>query len=117
MEAAISELTLQCDPNEAMKALYLLSAPAEEMNISMVQEMGEYLKSFAPNAIIRSGDYPVERGMLDVTIILSQIREVDEVKDFYSRSVEVAKEIKRKTDVDEGTSETDEASKDIPTLI
>ncbi len=118
MDEAISELTLQCDPNEAMRALYLLSAPTDEMNISIVQELGEYVKKLAPNAVIRSGDYPTERGLMDVTIILSQIKELEEVKDFYSQSIEVAQEIRRKTAEEEGSvSETDEASKDIPTLI
>ncbi|MFC1965462.1 tubulin/FtsZ family protein [Chloroflexota bacterium] len=118
MEEAISELTLLCDPNEAMRALYLLSAPTEEMNVSIVQELGEYVKKLAPNAVIRSGDYPTERGMMDVTIILSQIRELDEVKEFYSKAIEVGQEINRKTaTAEDGISETKEASKDIPTLI
>ncbi|MFC1953909.1 cell division protein FtsZ, partial [Chloroflexota bacterium] len=118
MEEAISELTLQCDPTEAMKALYLLSAPGDEMNMSTVQELGEYIKKLAPNAVIRSGDYPTERGLMDVTIILSQIKELDDVKEFYNKAIEVGQEIQRKTNVAENdASETDEASKDIPTLI
>ena len=84
----------------------------------MVQELGEYVKKLAPNAIIRSGDYPTERGLMDVTIVLSQIKELEEVKDFYSQSIEVAQEIRRKTAVaEDSVSETEEASKDIPTLI
>lgn len=118
MEEAVSELTLQCDPSEAMRALYLLSATAGEMNITMFKELGDYVKKLAPNAIIRSGDYPTERGLMDVVIILSQIRELDKVKEYYSKFAKVAQEIKRKTNATEKSiSETEEAFKDIPTFI
>src|SRR4030042_1776126 len=36
MDAAISELSLSCNPAEADRALYLLSAPPKEMNMDLV---------------------------------------------------------------------------------
>lgn len=118
MEETISELSLQCNPSDATKALYLISAPADEMNITLIKELGDYMKSIAPNAIIRSGDYPIERGYMDVVIILSQLREVGKVRNYYKESIGAAEEIKRKIDiVEEKVSETDNASKDLPTLI
>lgn len=117
METTISELSMQCEPGDAASALYLISAPAEEMNIALIKELGDYVKNMAPNAIIRSGDYPIERGMMDVVVILSQLREVERVREYYIKSSGAAEEIKRKIAAAEGSSETDEASKDLPTLI
>jgi hypothetical protein len=87
------------------------------MNMSLVKELGEYLKGVAPNAVIRSGDYPIEKGFMDIVIILSQLKEMGIVIDYYQKSVGVAEEIKRKLEASStGTSLTDEASKHLPTL-
>lgn len=117
MDETISELSVQCDPRDAARALYLVSAPNSEMNMSLVKELGDYLKGIAPNAVIRSGDYPVERGLMDIVVILSQLKEMERVKEYYEQSVGVAEEIKRKLEAaSSGTSLTDEASKHLPTL-
>ena len=118
MEETISELSLRCNPGDATKALYLISAPTDEMNITLIKELGDSMKSIAPNAIIRSGDYPIERGYMDVVVILSQLREVEKVRKYYTESIGAAEEIKRKTDiVEDKVSETDKASNDLPTFI
>jgi cell division GTPase FtsZ len=117
MDETISELSAQCDPRDASRALYLVSAPNSEMNMSLVKELGEYLKGIAPNAVIRSGDYPIEKGFMDVIIMLSQLKEMETVIDYYRKSVDVAEEIKRKLEAASiGTSVTEEASKHLPTL-
>ncbi len=117
MDGAIGELSVQCNPADAATALYLISAPTEELNMDLVKELGDSLKNFSPNAIIRSGDYPIERGLLDVVIILSRFKEMEKVQEYYNKSISVAEEIKRKLDVtDSGVSMTEEASKDLPTL-
>ena len=36
MDAAISELSLYCNPEDARRALYLISAPSREMNVDLV---------------------------------------------------------------------------------
>jgi tubulin-like protein CetZ len=117
MDETISELSAQCDPRDAARALFLVSAPNSEMNMSLVKELGEYLKGIAPNSIIRSGDYPVERGLMDIVIILSQLKEMEVVLDYYKKSVGVAEEIKRKlAAASDGTSVTEEASQHLPTF-
>lgn len=117
MDETISELSAQCDPRDAARALYLVSAPNSEMNMSLVKELGEYLKGIAPNAVIRSGDYPIEKGLMDIVIILSQLKEMETVIDYYRKSIGVAEEIKRKLEAaSTGTSVTDEASKHLPTF-
>jgi len=118
MDEALSELSLTCNPREANRALYLLSAPAREMNMELVKELGDYLRDIAPKAIIRNGDYPRQRGELDVTIILSELDSVDKVKNYYCKSTEVIEVIKKKqAELTGKLKDIDEAAKDIPSLL
>jgi len=87
MDEAIGEISRLCKPEDAASALYLVSAPAQEINLDLIKELGDYLKKAASSAIIRSGDYPVGRGIMEVTVILSQLSDVARVRDFYKRSV------------------------------
>ena len=118
MDQALSELSIECNTKEAMRALYLLSAPAKEMNMDLVKELGDYLRKVAPEAIIRNGDYPRERGIIDVIIILSELNDVEKVRGYYTKSAGMVEEIKRKQAVTaRKLSVTEEAGKDIPTLL
>jgi cell division GTPase FtsZ len=81
MDEAISELSLKCNPADCRRALYLVSGPAKEMNMDMVKEIGDYMRDIAPEAIIRNGDYPRERGLVDVTVLLSELSDVEKVRD------------------------------------
>jgi len=89
MDEAISELSLKCNPADSRRALYLVSGPAKEMNMDMVKEIGDYMRDIAPEAIIRNGDYPRERGVVDVTVLLSELSDVDKVRDYYLRSTDL----------------------------
>ncbi len=71
MDEAVSRLSIRCNTMDSRRALYLVSAPTKEMNMDVIKEIGSYLRSLAPKAIIRSGDYPREKGSLDVSLILS----------------------------------------------
>jgi len=118
MDEATSELSVQCNPSDSARALYLLTAPAKEMNMDLIKELGDHLRSMAPEATIRDGDYPRERGVIDVTVILSQFRDMEKVKDYYTRSAGVVEAIKRKQETAaRRLSVTEEASKDVPTLL
>ena len=48
IDEAITELSVKCDTNDSARALYLLSAPAEEINMDLIKELDEYLRSVAP---------------------------------------------------------------------
>ncbi len=85
MDEAISNLSLKCDPKDSGSALYLLSATAKDMNMDMVKELGDYLSSLAPEAIIRYGDYPRGGNVLKITVILSQLSSVAKIKAYYDR--------------------------------
>jgi len=118
MDEALTELSLKCNPADAGRALYLLAAPAKEMNMDLVKELGDYLKDLASEAIIRNGDYPRERGVMDVTVILSELSDVVKVRDYYSESASFIHEVKRKQDEAESKLKViDEAAKDIPSLL
>jgi len=118
MDAALSELSLKCDPAEASRALYLVSGPGKEINLSSVGEIGEYLKDLTPEAVMRNGDYPREKATLSVSVILSELRKVDKVRDYYTSTAKiVSSRKKRRTMVESQLREIEAASKDVPSLV
>jgi len=118
MDEAISELSLRCNPKDAGRALYLISAPAKEMNMDIIKELGEWMRELAPNAVIRNGDYPRERGQLVVTVILSELSEVEKVRRYYSQSTDLIPVIKkRQAEIRSKLKSIDEVGKDIPSLL
>ncbi len=118
MDEAISELSIRCNAKDAGRALYLISAPAKEMNMDMVKDLGDWLRELAPNAIIRNGDYPRERGSLDITLILSELSDVEKVRKYYTQSTNLVPIIKqRQKEVAAKLQGIEEAAKDIPSLL
>ena len=118
MDEAISELSMNCNPKDAARALYLLSAPGKEMNMDLIKELGDYLRDLAPEAVIRNGDYPRERGVLDVALVLSELKAVDKVKEYYNKSAGFISVIKERQEEIKGKlREIEDASKDIPSLL
>ncbi len=116
MTAAIDGLSLKCNPTDARRALYLLSAPPEEMNMTLINEMGNSLKRIATEAIIRSGDYPREKRSLDVTLILSELSNVDKVMGYFTTAIQrLSSYQKRRLGYEFGGLE--DAFKDIPSLL
>ena len=118
MDEALSELSIKCNPADSGKAIYLVSAPAKEMNMDLIKELGDYLRGISPEAVIRNGDYPRERSLIDVTLILSELNAVDKVKGYYSKASGVIHELKGRREEFEGKlKEIEEASKDLPSLL
>jgi len=117
MDETLSELSIRCSPSDSANALYLVSAPAQDMNVDLIKELGDYLRDIAPNAVIRSGDYPGGRGEMDITVILSQLRDVEKVRDYYNKSAGIIDDIKRQETIANEQSVTEEDSKDLPTLL
>jgi cell division GTPase FtsZ len=118
MDEAISELSLKCNPADSRRALYLVSGPAKEMNMDMVKEIGDYMRDIAPEAIIRNGDYPRERGIVDVTVLLSELSDVGKVRDYYLKSTDLIPEFKkRQEETEDKLRALEEVSKDIPSLL
>ncbi len=118
MDEAMSELSLKCSPADASRALYIVSAPARELNMELIKELGDYMRSIAPGAVIRNGDYPREKTALDVTVLLSELRDVEKVRGYYTRSVSLISSLeKRQEEIDTKLIGMDEASQDIPSLL
>lgn len=118
MDEAMSELSLTCNPRDANRALYLLAAPASEMNMELVKELGDYLRDIAPKAIIRNGDYPREKGVIDVTVMLSELDTVNKITNLYGESTTVIGDIQKKQEeLACKLKDIEEAAKDIPSLL
>ena len=118
MDQAISNLSLACNPKDSASALYLLSAPAKEMNMDLVKELGEYLSEVAPEAIIRYGDYPRGGSELKITLILSQLNAVDEVREYYDEMPHLIQEKERRQERNEAKlRELVDASVAVPSLF
>jgi cell division GTPase FtsZ len=113
MDEAVLRLSVPCNPADASRALYLVSAPAGEMNMYIIKEIGEYLRSIATRATIRNGDYPREKGILDVNVILSGLANVGKVRDYYRKSEFQRRQIER----EERLREMEELGRDIPSLL
>ncbi len=118
MDAAMSELSLNCNPADARRALYLISAPPREMNVDLIKEIGDYLRGMAPEAIIRNGDYPRQRGVLDVTVILSELSDVEKIRHYYTTSTGLIPQFKkRQKETEVKLKAIEDTSKDIPSLL
>jgi cell division GTPase FtsZ len=86
MDEAIGEVSRICELADATRALYLICAPARDINMDLIKGLADYLKNTVPNAVIRSGDYPIERSAIEVTVIVSRLSDVPRVRDIYTRS-------------------------------
>jgi cell division GTPase FtsZ len=118
MDEAISELSLQCNPADSRRSMFLVSGPAKDMNMDMVKELGDYMRVLTPQAVIRNGDYPRERGLMDVTVLLSELTEVEKVRNYYSMSTDLIPEFKnRREETEEKLKALEDASKGIPSLL
>ena len=118
MDEALSELSLKCNPREARKALYLLTAPPEGMNMDLIKELSSSLKSMALEAIIRTGDYPRSKGSLDVTIILSELVASRKVMDYFTKTIHyISGSKRRRGGIEFEHRGIEEAFKDIPSLL
>ena len=118
LDQAISGLSVKCNPLDSKRALYLVSAPAKEINVDLIKELGSYIKNMAPEAVIRSGDYPREKGAMDVTLILSEMSDVEKVRNYFTKAINLISELKKRQ---EGLVSTqrgiDITIKDIPSLL
>ncbi len=118
MDQAITKLSLKCNPKDACSAMYLLSAPNVEMNMDLVKELGEYLSDIAPEAIIRYGDYPRRESALKITVVLSELKRVEQVKEYYDNLADQIRDKKiRQKEIEAEIKELVDASAVVPSLL
>jgi cell division GTPase FtsZ len=118
LDEAISGLSIKCNPLDSKRALYLVSAPAKGINVDLIKELGTYIKNMAPEAVIRSGDYPREKGSLDVTLVLSEMSDVEKVRNYFTKAINLIAELKKRQAGMVSTQRgIDITVKDIPSLL
>ncbi|MFC2006000.1 tubulin/FtsZ family protein [Chloroflexota bacterium] len=118
MDEAVSRISLRCKSIDSRRALYLISAPAKEMNVDLIKELGVHLKTLAPEAIIRSGDYPRDRGSIDVSLILSELSDVAKVRSYFTKTLSLISSIKKRQEgIETERLGIDVTLKDIPSLL
>ncbi|MBN1862810.1 MAG: cell division protein FtsZ, partial [Dehalococcoidales bacterium] len=115
---AVSELSLRCSPAEAGRGLYLISAQHSDMNMNLVKDIGTHLRRIAPEAIIRTGDYPREKGPLNVTVMLSELSGVSKIIDYFTKTIELIDLLKRKREgIEVEHRDLADSFRDIPSLL
>ena len=118
MGDAINELSLKCNPSNAKRALYLITGPPDEMNMTLINEMGNSIKQIATEALIRSGDYPRDNRSLSVTLILSELILVAKVMEYFTKALRsISSNKKRWEGMDYEHRGIEEALRDIPSLL
>lgn len=117
MDKALGELSLTCEPKNAGRALYLVTAPPKEMKMEVIKQLGDNLKTVAPDALIRSGDYPRQKGSLDVSVILSEISSVRKITNYFTKAIDLISVMKAKRGLGYANRKLEETFDDIPVLL
>ncbi len=118
MDEALGELSLKCNPTDARKGLYLLTAPHEAMSMDLIKELSSSLKGMATEAIIRSGDYPRGKNTLETTVILSELVNSKKVMNYFTKAISyISTARRRQGGIEFQHRGLEEAFKDIPSLL
>jgi cell division GTPase FtsZ len=117
MDEALGELSLTCNPKEAGRALYLVTGPAKEMNMEIIKELGDNLRTMAPDALIRSGDYPRQKKSLSVTVVLSEIGTVRKITNYFTKALDLISVMKARRGLGYPDRKLGETFDDIPVLL
>ncbi len=118
MDEALGELSLTCDPRDARRGLFLVSAPRDEINMGMLSDVAGSLRAVAPNALIRYGDYPRTKGSLDVAVLLSEFTRVQKITNYFNRAIELIKLVKaRQGRIEYADRKIEDIFEDIPVLL
>jgi len=118
MDDAISQLSMRCNARDARRALYLLTAPTDEMSLELIKDISSSLRNIAMEAVIRSGDYPRGKASIAVTVVLSDLINSRKVMEFFARTIDQIYLTKRRRGILEYEhGGIGEAFKDIPSLL
>ncbi len=117
MDQAISELSMTIDPSDVGRALYLLTAPSKEMSMDVMKQLGDNLRNLAPNALIRSGDYPRDSKQIDVSVVMSEIQNVRKITEYFTKAIDLISVMKAKKGLGYQTRRLEESFDDIPVLL
>jgi hypothetical protein len=88
------------------------------MNMDLVKELGDYLSGMAPEAIVRYGDYPRGANALKITVILSRLKDVERVRQYYDKMpLLIQEEGRKQQDIEAKLRELIDASTAVPSLL
>ena len=117
MEQALANLSLDFNTADAARALFLVSGPADEMNMEIIKEIGVHLRKITPGATIRNGDYPREKDAIDVHVVFSALSHLTKIKEYYVKSSNLIKEYQvRRENRECDQKEMQDLGKTIPVL-
>ncbi|MDV2989416.1 MAG: tubulin/FtsZ family protein [Dehalogenimonas sp.] len=118
INAALADLSLRCNPTDAKRGLYLLTAAQADMSMDLINEMSGALKGMATEATIRTGDYPRGDKTLDVTVVLSELVNSSRVMDYFSKTISyINNSRRRQSGLEYGFRGVEDSFKDIPSLL
>jgi cell division GTPase FtsZ len=121
MDEALGELSLTCDLRDAGRGLYLITAPPNEISMEIVKEIGDNLKARAPDALIRSGDYPrrtrQKGSSVDVTVILSELSSARKITNYFTKALDLISVMKARRGLQYSSRKLEETFDDIPMLL
>jgi len=92
LNLALSRLSVDCDPRESGRALYLLSAPSQEISIDMAMALGNRLRELTNTGEIRGGDLSGEQTAIQVIVALSELTYIEKVKNYYDKAAAYLRE-------------------------
>lgn len=92
LNLALNRLSIDCDPRESGRALYLLSAPSHEISIDMAMALGNRLRELTNTGEIRGGDFSGEQTNIQVIVALSELTYVEKVKNYYDKAAAYLRE-------------------------
>ena len=118
VEAAISQLPVDCQPADAERALYLVTAPAADMRPELFHETGGFLKSVARGAVLRGCDYPRGKGEMNVTVVFSGLSSIERIKGYYDIVGGLVRKVKtRQAEAQKKARAMEAAARNIPSLL
>lgn len=117
MTEAINELSVDCSPADCRRALCLITAPSAMINVQTFKELGDSLRRAAPEAMIRTGDYPRDDRTVEVTLVLSEITSMSRPMEYFDRAVDYVLAQKRRKGITCTPRTPEEAIAELPLLL
>ncbi|MEW6142327.1 MAG: cell division protein FtsZ [Chloroflexota bacterium] len=117
MTEAMNDLSVDCSPADCRRALCLITAPSAMINVQTFKELGDSLRRAAPEAMIRSGDYPRDDRTVEVTIVLSEITSMPRAMEYFDRAVDHVLAQKRRKGIPYSPRTPEEAIAELPLLL
>ena len=64
--------------------------------MGLIKEIGTYLSSKASGSVFRYGDYPRGKKSLEISLILSELSDVEKVWDYFTRATKLMSFLKKR---------------------